>query len=50
MNKIDLITEVELKHIEKDVAQINSKGKVYKISANINISNNIWEEVTKNNG
>lgn len=50
INKIDLITEHELKHIEKDVAAINSKAKVYKMSANISISNNIWEEVTKING
>lgn len=50
INKIDLITKDELKHIEKDVSQINSKAKVYKMSANISINNNIWEEVTQING
>ena len=50
INKIDLITEDELVHIKKDLAKINSKAKVHKISANISINNNIWEEVTKING
>lgn len=47
LNKIDLVTEVELRNVEGHVKDINSKAVLYKVSANKNVDDGIWKEVTK---
>ncbi|KPU42487.1 putative GTP-binding protein YjiA [Oxobacter pfennigii] len=46
INKIDLISEEELKKAEEHVAEINSNAKIYKVSANQDIVKGLWNEVT----
>lgn len=47
LNKIDLVNEAELKLVEENVRELNSKAKLYKVIGNKGISDEIWEEVTK---
>lgn len=47
INKIDLVTEVELQEVESRVKELNPKASIYKVSANIEVKDCIWEEVTK---
>lgn len=47
INKIDLVAEAELKEVESRVKELNPKASIYKVSANIEIKDCIWKEVTK---
>jgi Putative GTPases (G3E family) len=47
INKIDLVTEVELEEVESRVKELNPKASIYKVSANIEVNDCIWKEVTK---
>ncbi|MCH5139084.1 cobalamin biosynthesis protein P47K [Clostridiaceae bacterium UIB06] len=47
VNKIDLVEENELQQVEKRVEELNPKASIYKVSANTEIKECIWEEVTK---
>lgn len=47
INKIDLVTETELQQVESRVRELNPKANVYKVSANIEVKDCIWKEVTK---
>lgn len=49
INKIDLVTEDELKHVENYVGALNPKARIFKLSANNKIGESIWEEVTEIN-
>lgn len=46
INKIDLVTEEELKHVDSYIAELNPKARIYKVSASGRISESIWREVT----
>lgn len=50
INKIDLVTEQEIRLVESSVKKINERAAVYKVSANSEIKGSIWEEVVKNGG
>lgn len=47
VNKIDLVSEEELKHLEDRVRQLNEKAIIYKVSANGKLDDSIWKEVMK---
>lgn len=47
INKVDLVTDTELKQVENRVKELNSKANIHKVSANIEVKDCIWEEVTK---
>ncbi|AZV57003.1 GTP-binding protein [Clostridium sp. AWRP] len=49
VNKIDLVTDKQLKNIEHSVKEVNPKASLYKVSANKNINDSIWKEVAKSN-
>ncbi|QXE17390.1 GTP-binding protein [Clostridium sp. 001] len=49
VNKIDLVTDKQLKNIERSVKEVNLKAALYKVSANKDINDSIWKEVAKSN-
>ncbi|ADK15126.1 MULTISPECIES: GTP-binding protein [Clostridium] len=49
VNKIDLVTDKQLKNIERSVKEVNPKATLYKVSANKDINDSIWKEVAKSN-
>ena len=47
INKIDLITNEQLKLVESDIIRINPEATIYKLSATGSVAENIWERLTK---
>lgn len=47
INKIDLVGEAELEKVQKRVEELNPKANIYKVSANTEIKDCIWKEVTR---
>ncbi|MHC6179931.1 GTP-binding protein [Clostridium sp. JNZ X4-2] len=48
INKIDLVTEEELKKVKNYVKEFNPKASLHTLSANTNVDDSIWKEVTEN--
>lgn len=46
INKIDLVTEDELKHVHSCIAKLNTKARICKVSAEGRINESVWREVT----
>ena len=47
INKIDLLGPHDLEKVEWSIAGLNSRARIFKVSAKSEIKDNLWSEVTK---